>query len=107
MAVTIGAGELLNRAGVTDPREQHRYLIIAETAAISVDNYARDAPVPISNEAAVRMAGWLLEVPTGSVSAEAVGDVSTSYATSHLSALRHSGAMALLSPWKIRRGGAI
>ena len=39
---------------------------------------------------------------------ESVGDISTSYAATHTSPLRHSGAMALLSTgWKVRRAGAI
>ena len=75
--------------------------------AALVDRYAPGAPDAISNEAAVRCAGWLAEQPGASVRGETMGDISTSWAPTMHSALRHSGAMALLTAWKVRRAGAI
>ena len=72
-----------------------------------VDRYAPGAPETVKNEAAIRCAGYLHEQPHAAIRSESVGDISTSYAATHMSALRHSGGMALLSPWKQRRGGAI
>ena len=90
--------------GVTDEDTLDR---LGAAAATLVERYAPDAPSEIKNEAVVRAAGWLAQQPAASVRSESVGDIRTSYMPTHLSALRHSGAMALLSPWKIRRAGAI
>ena len=80
---------------------------LGSAAAALVERYAPDAPQPIKNEAAIRCAGWLVQQPAAAVRSESVGDIRTSYAPTHTGALRHSGAMALLSPWAVRRAGAI
>ena len=103
MAVTITAAELAEAVGV-DSKTATRLLAVA---AALVGRYAPDAPDAVANEAAIRTAGWLAEQPAAAIRAETEADISTSYAPSMQSALRHSGAMALCSPWKIRRAGAI
>ena len=80
---------------------------LGSTAAALVERYAPGAPGPVKNEAVIRCAGWLCEQPHGAVRSESEGDISTSYAATHVGALRHSGAMALLTAWKVRRAGAI
>ena len=84
---------------------------IGETAAALVQRYASEAPRYVKNEAAIRCAGWLLDRPRDGRTSE-VADVGPikidrSYLAGQLGALRHSGAMALLSPFKIRRAGVI
>ena len=103
MAVTITATELAEAIG-TDATTATRLLAVATELAT---RYAPAAPTAIANEAVIRTAGWLAEQPSASITSETEGDIRTSYAVTMLSALRHSGAMALLSPWKVRRGGAI
>ena len=103
MALTLTAAELAEVIGV-DSAAAARLLPVA-TALVT--RYAPDAPAAISNEAAIRCAGWLAEQPSAAIRSETEGDVSTSYAPSMQSALRHSGAMSLLSTWKVRRAGAI
>ena len=103
MAVTLTAAQLAEAVGVS-LTTAGRLLAVAGGL---VERYAPDAPHAISNEAAIRTAGWLAEQPAAAIRAETEADISTSYAPSMQSALRHSGAMALLSPWKIRRAGAI
>ena len=103
MAVTITAAEFAEAIG-TDTATATRLLAVATEL---VTRYAPDAPDAIANEGAIRAAGWLAEQPAAAISGETEGDIRTSYAPTMLSALRHSGAMALLSPWKIRRAGAI
>ena len=76
-------------------------------AAELVQRFAPDAPQGIKNEALVRVVGYLVDQPSSATRSETQGDVATSFAATHVSALRHSGGMALLSPWKIRRAGAI
>ena len=103
MAVTITVAELAEAIG-TDAVTATRLLAVA---AELVTQYAAGAPDPISNEATIRAAGWLSEQPAAAIRSESEGDIRTSYATAAMSALRHSGGQALLSPWKIRRAGAI
>ena len=90
--------------GVTDEPTLDR---LGSVAAALVERLAPDAPDAIKNEATIRTAGYLREQPAAAVRSESVGDIRTSFAPAHTSALRHSGAMALLSPWKVRRAGAI
>ena len=103
MAVTLTAAQLAEAVGV-DLKTATRLLAVA---AELVNRFAPDAQDAIANEAAIRTAGWLAEQPAAAIRAETEGDISTSYAPSMQSALRHSGAMSLLSPWKVRRAGAI
>ena len=80
---------------------------LAEVVTELVERYAPGAPDVIKREAAIRCAGWLSEAPSAGVRSETAGPFSTDYTPSMTSALRHSGAMALLSPRKVRRAGVI
>ena len=84
-----------------------RVKALGSAAAALVERYAAGAPQAIKDEATIRTAGYLAEQPAPALYAEQEGDVSKRHATTHVSAIRHSGAMALLSPWKVRRAGAI
>ena len=103
MAVTITVSALATALRVNSTEATR---LLAVSTALT-DRYAPDVPEAIANEAAIRCAGWLKEQPHAAVRSETIGDISTAFAPSMQSALRHSGAMALLSPWKIRRAGAI
>ena len=103
MAVTITAAQLAEAVGVGSPTATR---LLAVATAL-VERYALEAPDAISNEAVIRTAGWLAEQLSAAITSETEGDIRTSYAPTMQSALRHSGAMSLLSPWKIRRAGAI
>ena len=103
MAVTLDAITLRQALSV-HPAEAERILPVAKAL---VERYAPGAPDEMQNEAVIRTAGWLCEQPGAAIRSESTGDIETAYAPSMMSALRHSGAMALLSPWKIRRAGVI
>ena len=103
MAVTITATALAEAVG-TDSTTATRLLAVATEL---VTRHAPDAPDAIQNEAAIRCAGWLAEQPSAAITSETEGDIRTSYAPAMTSALRHSGGMALLSPWRVRRAGQI
>ena len=103
MAVSLTEAQLEAALGI-EAKIAARLLPVAGEM---VNRYAPGAPDAVASEAAIRCAGYLAEMPAAAVRSEAVGDVSTTYAASQVSALRHSGAMALLSPWKVRRAGAI
>ena len=101
--ISLTAAELA-AAIHADQAEAERLLPVV---AAMVGRYAPNAPQAIRNEAAIRAAGWLKDQPKASKRDQSAGPLSASYAPSMHSALRHSGAMALLTMWKARRGGAI
>lgn len=103
MAVTISVADLATAIGV-DSTVATRLLPVATAL---VERSAPDAPGAVQDEAVIRCAGWLAEQPAASRLSGQTGDISASYTVGSLSALRHSGAGALLSPWKVRRAGAI
>ena len=103
MAVTISVIELAAELG-SDSATATRLLAVA-TALI--EQYGAVAPEEIENESVLRISGYLHGQPKASIRAESVGSLSVDYAPSRQGALRHSGAMALLSPFKVRRAGAI
>ena len=104
MAVVTLTGAALAQALAVNQALADRLLPVAVAL---VERYAPEAPEAVQNEAAIRTAGWLLEHPSAAVRSETTGDIRTSYDPSMTSALRHSGAMALLSPYKVRRAGVI
>ena len=90
-------------ADLTDDRAN----ALGATASALVEQYAPSAPQAVKNESTIRTAGYLTEHPSAAVRQDTVGEVAVAYAATHTGALRHSGAMSLLSPWKKRRAGAI
>ena len=80
---------------------------LGAVASAMVEREAPGAPQAIRDEAVIRFAGYLAQSDFGAIRQETIGPMSTEYMTSHGMAFRHSGAKALLSPWKVRRAGAI
>ena len=103
VAVTLTATQLA--AAIKQPQDTAERLL--PVVAELVENYAEHAPESVQNESAIRCAGYLAQQPSDARRSTTVGGVSSSWAATHTSALRHSGAMSLLSPWKVRRAGAI
>lgn len=101
MAVTITAQELAAAIGSDSPSGAR----LLEVCTEMVNDYASDVPDAIANEAVIRTAGYLHEVPPGIMS-QSVEDVG-SIAYKGTNPLRASGAMSLLSPFKKRRARAI
>ena len=99
----LSATELAAAVGVDATRAGH---LLAAAWAL-VHRYAPLAPASILREATIRAAGYLSEQPSAANRSESVGVISTSFATSNMAVLRHSGSMAILTAWKIRRAGAI
>ena len=61
-----------------------------------VEGEAPDAPSAVQNEAAIRAAAWLFQ------SQVSIGQMSTENRPHASSAIRASGARALLAPWIVR-----
>ena len=102
--VTITAAELADAAQLLPGVQASRLLRVV---TVMVEKYAPGAPSDIQNEAVIRVAGWLAHTAAGSLARVETGPRITEYAVGQKGALRHSGAMSLLSPYKIRRGGVI
>lgn len=106
MAVTLTLDELIEAACLDDVDAASAARLLGVGIA-TVERYAPLAPEVVQNEAVVRVVGWLVDSPASNIMAANVGEVRHDFAVGQLSALRHSGAMALLGPWKVRRAGAI
>ena len=103
MAVTLDVPALAAAAQLDGDRATG----LLPVATALVERYAPDAPEAVANEAAIRVAGWLGHTAAGSIAKVDTGPRSTEYAVGQKGALRHSGAMSLLAPWKVRRAGAV
>ena len=78
---------------------------LGPVVAALVERYASGAPAAVKSEAVIRAAGWLFASRPG-LRKIGTGRIDVEYSGGQ-SALRHSGAMSLLSPFKIRRAGKI
>ena len=107
MAVTITATQLAAATGTTTAVATR----LLPVPAHLVVKYAPAAPDAIQDEAVVRCVGWLADRnPTGATTETTeVGDWRSEkrHPAAQQGALRYSGAMSLLSPWKERRAGTI
>ena len=94
----------------TDPAHlsDATYVRLGSTASALVERDAPNAPQSVRDEAVIRAAGFLAQASPAYSSEELdIGNFKASTMRSGVGALRHSGAMALLSPWKIRRAGRV
>ena len=113
MAVTLTVSDMI--AALSLPTEPADALAASTTLATrlldvvtdEITRYCPDAPPSTANEAAIRMAGFLEDSRgTSALQEVKVGDaVDLTFRSTAVSALRTSGGMALLSPFKIRRAG--
>ena len=78
---------------------------LGPVVAALVERYASGAPAAIKTESVIRCAGWLYASKPG-LRKVGVSNIDIEFEGGQ-SALRHSAAMALLSPFKIRRAGKI
>ena len=105
---TASLGEAIRVLGAAlGEDDDHVTARLGAAAGALVERFAPDAPQPIRDEAVIRTAGWLRQAPSYGARSESMGDVSTAFSPSMTGALRASGAMAMLSPWKVRRAGVI
>ena len=109
MAVTITAEQLAAAATRgANPVDMEIINRLLPVATELVNRYSGPAtPDSISNEAVVRTVSYLISAPPDTIQSRTVGPLATTYTPSMISALRHSGSMALLSPWKVRRAGIV
>ena len=80
--------------------EAERLLPVARCLVMK---YAPDAPEAIKNESILRICGYFAEARFGGF----VSSQTKIPPSSHAAAFRNSGAQALVSPWKKRRGARV
>ena len=95
------------KAQIGEDLDDARVQALGSTAAALVERYAPGAPPAVKDEAVIRCAGWLREAPSSGARREDTGDISTAWTPNMTGALRSSGAMGLLTAWKVRRAGVI
>ena len=107
MTVSITAAQLAERiegAAASNPNVAAQLL---QTVTALVEREAPNAPEAIQNEAAVRFAGYLAQSDFGTIRKEGIGPRDVEYVVNHAAMFRNCGAKGLLSPYKVRRAGAI
>ena len=83
---------------------------LGAAASAMVERYAPGAPQAVKDEAVIRFAGYLAQSDFGGFRSEGqgVGAIpGPEYVTNHAPAFRSCGAAMLLTPWRVRRAGAI
>ena len=105
MAITLTLSETAQELGLRE--EDKRFSRLYDVASELVNEYSRASTVPshIQNEAMVRCLGWLLRDngKSGGLKSQKVDDLEVEYFSNQRSALKQSGAEALLSRFKQRR----
>ena len=99
------AVDVLGRAIGADAADAERLLGVASAM---VERYAPTAPQSVKSEAVIRCAGALIQSDYGGIASESIGDRAVAYtsqAAGGWNPFRRSGAMGLLSPWRVRRLG--
>ncbi len=95
MAVTLTAAALAEAIRVCDtPEETAQVERLLAVATALVVRHAPDAPGDIHGEAAIRVAGYLFDMPQAARGA------------GYADVLRNCGALALMLPWRVHRAGA-
>lgn len=105
--MTITAAELNVAIFPVAARDEDRAAQLLAVAGALVTRYAPGAPDAVQNEATVRVAGWIAWRSDAGIVSQKQGEQEVTLMPGQLGPLRYSGAMALLSPWKVRRGGAV
>ena len=111
MAITITAAEVAAAVGYawagrkSSPADQlaaaTRLLPVAQSI---VEQYGGDGvPTSVANESVLRLVGYFIEAKYGAF----VSSQTKIPPQAHAAAFRNSGAQSLISPWKIRRAGAV
>ena len=106
-AVEVAAALVEIRASVETALSDTALKRLGSVSAELVERYASEAPPNCKTEAVIRTIGWLAARPADSRMSQSAVGVDTQWAPGMTGALRHSGAMSILSPFKIRRAGKI
>lgn len=104
MAITLDAPTLATILNI-DAALATRLLAVSSAMILA---YCETCPDAIHNEATIRTAAYLRETPGGAIQRLETASIEIEFQKPTVrSPLRLSGAMALLSPFKIRRAAVI
>lgn len=88
--------------------DDERAAELGEMAAALIEEYAPGAPGAVKDEAAIRFVAYIKQSPPAAIQKIGVGNIDVEFrALPPASAFQLSGARALLTRWKVRRGGVI
>lgn len=91
--------------GVSDDDRLDHLLAVA---AALIEREAAAAPQAIKNEASARFCGYLAQARSGAIRSHQLGEsYRQEFITNHAVAFRNCGSTGLLSPFVVRRAGAI
>ena len=97
----VTADTLVEAVGLTAAEAER----LAPVVTVMVDRYAPSAPLVLRAEAAIRIAGWLVDSPASNLRGSTIGPVSYDFAPSQRGAMLHSGAKAILYPYRVKSAG--
>ncbi len=110
MAVTLSASALANELDL-DPQDADDFATATRLLSVvssHVERYAPSAPDDIQNEAVIRFGAYLSNTRAFiGFSKLSISHIDTMPQYLHGPAFRNCGAAMLLSPWRVRRAGAI
>lgn len=108
-ATATAIGDLTTALGGSTNTGYYDLQRTARAVSARIQRYAPGAPQDVKDEALIRAVGWLLQSgKTGEVVSEGVGDKSQSYDVRVAQGwFRHSSAMSMLSPWRVRNAGLV
>ena len=104
---TLAAAIACLKSEVDASLSDDRAGVLGRAASAHVERYASGAPQETKNEAVIRFAGYLRQSDFGGIQSESLGPKEIAWHPNHADMFRRCGAAALLSPWKVRRAGAI
>ena len=88
------------KAAIRGNRDDDRLSALGAAAAAHVQRFAPSAPAEVKDEAVIRLAGYLANMPMSDIESIRLRDVELSWRpVPGRNALRNSGAMGLLAPW--------
>ena len=97
MAVTVAqlAGAIRAGDGLAAPPEPVAGILtrLLAVAVATIERAAPEAPEVVRDEAAIRFCGYVYDQPN------------TTGGDRYAAALRNSGALSIIGPWRVHRGG--
>ena len=102
-SITLTETEFIAEVGGTAAQAARWYGV----AVNMVEEYAPAAPSANKGEAIIRFGGYLRDAEPGAIQQETFGPKGLTFTTNHASMFRNSGAAALLTRHKRRRGGKV
>ena len=107
-ARTVSIAKLKRRVSGLSSADDATVAELGETAATIIEEFSPGAPQAIKDAAMIRYVGYINQAPPGAIQKIGLPDIDIEFRQAPpASSFQLSGAKALLTRWKVRRGGAI